>query len=370
MSRHSILLLNASGIYAGGEYYVLILAEELRKRGHAVTVSCRPDNLLATKCRGKGIDVAPVDFPDRGHLWKNIRILSGFIRAGSVDIVHSNTNYDRTAGAIAARLTGKRHVANVHSYHSISHNLTHWIRNRYWTDRFITVGDCVRDTLFRIDGVSPSRISTVHLGLDPGANARSGELREKLRAEFGLDDNMILLTNVARLVPFKGQEYLLRSFATLADGFPRARLLLAGDGELETKLRDLAARLGISDRVFFAGFRDDIPAVYSGTDIYVHSSVEGGGETFPFAVLQALAFGLPLAVTDVGEVSAMARNGENGFVVRDRDEKAFAGAVADLLGDAGLRQAMGKKSRDHFLRHFTAEEMAGNVEKIYDEVAW
>lgn len=368
MKRHNVLLLNASSIYAGGEFYVLILADELRRKGHSVTVSCRPDNLLAAKCRERGIDVVPVGFPEKGGLRKHVGRLKGLIREKGADIVHSNTNYDRTAGAIAARLTGAKHVANIHSFHSISHNLTHWLRNRYWTDRFVTVGDCVKEILVREDGIPAPKISTVHLGLDPEETRASPDLRARVRAEFGLAPGTLLLSNVGRLVPFKGQEYLLRSFASVAGKFPDVTLLLAGDGELERFLRDLAEKLQIAGRVIFAGFRDDMPAVYSATDVYVHSSVEGGGETFPFAILQALAYGLPMTVTDVGEVSAMARNGENAFVVRDRDEEAFAAALSKLLEDGDLRRMMGERSRAFLLEKFTAEKMAGRIAGIYDDV--
>lgn len=369
MNRHSVLLLNASAIYAGGEFYVLILAGELARRGHAVTVSCRPDNLLAAKCRDGGIDVATVEYPDGGRLARSVGAIRDLARSRRATIIHSNTNYDRTAGAIAARLTGARHVANVHSFHSISHNLTHWLRNRYWTDRFITVGDCVKEILVRDDGIPASKISTVHLGLDPEGTAASADLRAKTRAEFGLGDETLLLTNVARLVPFKGQEYLLRSFAAVSRRHPNVKLLLAGDGELEGFLRELAAKLSVDDRVIFAGFRDDMPAVYSATDVYVHSSVEGGGETFPFAILQALAYGLPMTVTGVGEVSAMARDGENALVVPDRNEGAFADALSKLLSDAALRGRMARRSRELLLERFTAGLMAERVERIYDEVS-
>ncbi|HLB00446.1 MAG TPA: glycosyltransferase family 4 protein, partial [Bacteroidota bacterium] len=197
MSR-SILITNASSIYAGGEYYVLLLATELLSRGHRVAVSCRPDNLLLDKCRAQNIPVLPADFPSTGKLFKNVLLLKRIIGREKIDIVHTNTNYDRTAGAMAARLAGVKHVANIHSFHSISHNLTHRLRNRYWTDRFITVGECVKGILVRDDGIPIERISTVHLGLDPEIMQRSAELRARARAEFRLGEGEILLGNVGR----------------------------------------------------------------------------------------------------------------------------------------------------------------------------
>lgn len=365
MTKRSVILTNASALYAGGEFYVLLLAGELLRRGHDVAVSCRPDNLLAAKCRGRGIPVEPVEFPERGGLVRCVRELlriAGRRRAG---IVHTNTNYDRTAGAIAARLAGAKHVANVHSFHSISHNLTHRLRNRRWTDRFITLGRGATDILVREDGIPPEKISIVPLGLDPEEMRRSDVLRADVRREFGLAAPDLLLGNVGRLVPFKGQEYLLRAFARAAAGRPGVRLAIVGDGELEVPLRRLASELGVSGRVIFTGFRDDIPALYSAFDVYAHSSVEGGGETFPFAVLQAHAFGLPMVVTGVGEVGSIVEPGATGFVVKDRDPELFAGALGPLLDDADLREKMGRASRERLLGKFTVAAMADGVEEVY-----
>ncbi len=366
--KRSILLTNASRMYAGGEFYALLLAGELAARGHDVTVSCRPDNLLAAKCRARGIATATVEFPLRGGLRQCVRELRDVIKRRGVTIVHTNTNYDRTAGAIAARLSGARHVASIHSFHSIQHNLTHWLRNRFWTDRFITLGEGAKAILTREDGIPPDCISIVPLGLDPDEMRRSDDLRAKARREFGLADGELLLGNVGRLVPFKGQEYLLKSFAEVSKSRPGAKLMIVGDGELEEELRRTASELGIAGRTIFTGFRDDIPSLYSAMDVYVHSSVEGGGETFPFAVLQALAFGLPMVVTEVGEVGSMVEKGVTGFAVKDRDPGVFAGALAALLDDPALRGSMGREGRNLLMKKFTVAAMADGVEAVYDSL--
>jgi glycosyltransferase involved in cell wall biosynthesis len=146
------------------------------------------------------------------------------------------------------------------------------------------------------------------------------------------------------------------------------KLAVVGDGELDGTLRRQAASLGIAEHVIFTGFRDDIPAIYSAMDVYVHSSVEGGGETFPFAVLQALAFGLPMVVTAVGEVGSMVENNVTGFAVKDRDEALFSAGLSKLLDDPGLRASMGWAARERMTRKFTVSAMADGVEEVYDRL--
>jgi glycosyltransferase involved in cell wall biosynthesis len=157
----------------------------------------------------------------------------------------------------------------------------------------------------------------------------------------------------------------VEAFSRVAAAVSRSRLLIVGDGELRNQLETLAQSSGAQDRVIFAGFRDDLPALYSAFDIYAHSSVEGGGETFPFAVLQALAQELPAVVTRVGDVAEMIAEGENGFVVPDRDAAAMAGPLQKLCEDAGLRSQMAANSRKRLLDNFTTGKMVDKVEDVY-----
>lgn len=361
-----ILLTNSTDIYGGGEFYVLELAGSLQARGHDVLVVCKPGNLLYEKCRSAGVPVRPIDFPPQGKLLAHILKLKSIIREQRSQIVHTNSNYDRTAGGFAARLTRAVHVTNVHSFHSLSHNITHWLRNTQATDHFIVDGACVKDLLVREDHIPAEQITVVYLGVDPEAMRRLDAARTKIRAEFGFSGAETVIGNVARLVPFKGQEFLLRAFAEVQRKHPASRLLLIGDGELLDMLIGLARTLQVDKHVVFAGFRDDLQAVYSAIDIYAHASVEGGGETFPFAVLQALATELPVVATQVGDVAEMVQDGLSGFLVSERDVNELAANLASLVGDASLRQQMGRAGRELLLRRFTVDSMVDTVEELYN----
>jgi len=367
----NILLLNALDIYGGGEFFVYQLAKLLTQKGHKVWVSCRKDNIIYCKCIEEGIGVFPVDYPEhsgKSDLWKNSRILEKFIKENKIDIVHSNTNYDRTAGAFAAKLAGVKHVSNVHSFHSISHNLTHWYRNKFLIHHFMVDGVCTKDLLINEDKIDPAKITLLHLGLDPELNKKDPETGKLIRKEFGVKDEEILIGNVARMVPFKGQEYLIRAYPDVLKAFPESKLMIVGDGELSDMLHKLAEELGVSERTIFPGFRSDIKSMYSAFDIYAHTSVEGGGETFPYAMLHALAQELPMVITRVGDMPAMVEDGVNGFVLNDKDVKGISEKLMLLCGDKKLRFEMGKKSFELMLRKFTVDIMTANIEKVYSKV--
>ncbi|MBE2226882.1 MAG: glycosyltransferase family 4 protein [Ignavibacteria bacterium] len=367
----SILLLNALDIYGGGEFFVYQLAKLLTQKGHKVWVSCRKDNIIYCKCIEEGIGVFPVDYPEhsgKSDLWKNSRILGKFIKENKIDIVHSNTNYDRTAGAFAAKFAGVKHVSNVHSFHSISHNLTHWYRNKFLIHHFMVDGVCTKDLLINEDKIDPAKITLLHLGLDPELNKKNPETGKLIRKEFCVKDEEVLIGNVARMVPFKGQEYLIRAYPDVLKAFPESKLMIVGDGELSDMLHKLAEELGVSERTIFPGFRSDIKSMYSAFDIYAHTSVEGGGETFPYAMLHALAQELPMVITRVGDMPAMVEDGVNGFVLNNKDVKGISEKLMLLCGDKKLRFEMGKKSFELMLRKFTVDIMAANIEKVYSKI--
>jgi glycosyltransferase involved in cell wall biosynthesis len=368
MPKQKILLTNASDIYAGGEFYVFELARELLHRGYDVTVSCKPDNLLLEKCRAANINTISLDFPPTGHVLAYVKTLKRMINDHNIQIVHTNTNYDRTVGAFAAWMSGVVHVTNVHSFQSIQHNVTHWVRNRFATDHILVDGQCVKDLLVKKDNISPKKISVVHLGVDPELMKRAPDDRRRIRNEFGFSDDRVVIGNVARLVPFKGQEYLIKAFAHIAEKHPRAQLLLVGDGILHEEYINLVHALQLDGRVTFAGFRDDLTAVYSAFDLYVHPSIEGGGETFPFAVLQALSQELPVVVTNVGDVPAMVEEGKNGFVVPEKNPDAIAEKLNTFLNDSSLTQNMAKRSRKMLLDEFTTGKMVDIVVSVYEKI--
>ncbi len=150
---------------------------------------------------------------------------------------------------------------------------------------------------------------------------------------------------VGRLIERKGQHHLLRAFANLrANSNQPLRLTLAGTGDAEPSLRKLASDLGIADWVIFTGFmsRADMPAVYHQADIFVLPSQNEG---MSIALLEAMASGLPVVVTETGGTGELVQEGGNGHIVPWADIPALTEALAKLVRDRQVRQQMGQESR-------------------------
>lgn len=365
-----ILLLDALEIYGGGELFVHLLSKYLTKSGHDVFVSCPESSLLNTKCRNEGIIVFNLEYPKKGNgnLPKIIGALKRIIRNENIDIVHSNTNYDRTAGAFATIGTSAVHAASIHSYYSIQRNLTHLIRNKFYIKHFIASGEKIKELLIREDKFSPERITAINLGVDLNENEINKTSKADARKQLGITENEIAIGNVGRLVEFKGQENLIRAFAKINKSYPQTRLIIAGDGELEHKLKVLCRELNIRDKVIFTGFSDNLNEIYSALDIYAHPSKPGAEELFPFAILDAMAHKLPIVATDTGEISKLVIDNETGYLLKENKPEIISSALEQFLKNPELRNPFGNAGYLRLKTNFTADKMGKEITGIYEKM--
>jgi glycosyltransferase involved in cell wall biosynthesis len=165
---------------------------------------------------------------------------------------------------------------------------------------------------------------------------------------------------VAALRPEKNIARLLRAFAAATADRP-ARLVVAGEGPERAALEALAARLGIAARTRFAGHVADPAPLYRDFDVFALSS---DTEQMPLTVLEAMAAGLPVAATDVGDIATMVAAPNRALIVPP-DDAALAGSLRRLLEDAGLRASLGAANRARAAAEFDAQRMFRSYDALY-----
>ncbi len=166
-----------------------------------------------------------------------------------------------------------------------------------------------------------------------------------------------VIGTVAALREEKNLARLLRAFA----GLPAGRLVIVGDGPERPALAALARSLGVADRVDFTGHRTDTPDLYAGFDIFALSS---DTEQMPLSVIEAMASGLPIAATDVGDVRQMVAP-ENAGGVTPLDDAALRAALAHLVADAGARRDLGAANRAKARRDFDEAAMFATYGRLW-----
>jgi glycosyltransferase involved in cell wall biosynthesis len=240
------------------------------------------------------------------------------------------------------------------------------VANSAWT------ADVARDVM-RLMGVRQAPpVTVIDLGTDPRSFHPSRDTGA-LRARLGLANAPVILT-VARLVPHKGQDVGIRAVAALARELPELRYLLVGEGHDEPRLHALAAELGVTDRVIFAGPLGDaeVAEAYATATVYLGASRLDRGvnvEGFGISFVEAGASGTPAVAGDSGGVRSAVRDGETGFVVAPEDVPAITSALRTLLTDHARRDEMGRAARSAVERYYNWDRVALETHELAERIA-
>jgi glycosyltransferase involved in cell wall biosynthesis len=364
-----ILLTNDAEKIAGGENYVLHLVEGLSQKGHEIIVAPLVNSELEITSRQKGFETYGIPYGAHGKEFKAVRTMVNLFRGRNIDIVHTNSNLDRTIAAAAGRIIGARNISTIHSCLSINRNVVHWFRNRYLIDHFTPVGHSTKKIMVETDNILPEKITVVHIGIPENRIKTSASGRRRIRTEFNIQDDEVVIGSLSRLVEFKGHKFLLAAFTELIrTNKPNLKLMIVGEGELKNKLIQLSKDNNINDKVIFTGARNDVSDILSAFDIFTQFSIDAGGETFPVAIIEALAAGLPVVGSRVGDIEYLIDYDKNGYLVEPENVAMFNESLLKLIEDDIARKEMGKASLKKFINEFTLDKMIDNMEDVYKKV--
>ncbi len=213
------------------------------------------------------------------------------------------------------------------------------------------------------EGADPARTGLITNGLDLTRFAAPID-RPDARRRLGIAPDALVLAIVANLIPYKGHADLIAALGASTTKLPAGwRLLVIGrDDGLGPTLRDQAAALGIADNILWLGERQDIPELLGLSDIGLNVSHEEG---FSNAVIEGMAAGLPMLVTDAGGNKEAAPDGLAGLVVPPRNPRALAAALARLAGDKELRHRLGGAAHERANRLFSLKSCVGHYLEAY-----
>lgn len=358
-ARMKVAHIDTARTWRGGEAQVLGLARGLMDKGHQVLVLCPPRSEMASACEAHSIPVRTASMRSELDLLSAYK-LSRYLRGFGADVVHFHTARAHTLGLVAARLA--RTPVKVLSRRvdfAVGGNPFSRAKYKSSVDAVVAITEAVRDVLLR-GGVDPERVTVIYSGVDLAKFAAAGD-GGRLRAELGIPSSAPLVGAVGALAPHKAQAYLLRAAAKLRAEKPEVRYIIAGEGELESELKELARSLGVADLVIFTGFRRDIEAVLAALDVFVLSSVAEGLCT---SILDAMLAGVPVVATSVGGVPEIVLDGVCGLLVPPADPEALARGIARVLGDPALKGRLAAGGRER-VRDFSIERTVFETERLY-----
>jgi glycosyltransferase involved in cell wall biosynthesis len=225
--------------------------------------------------------------------------------------------------------------------------------------RLVVPSHTLVDLATRVWRFDPKKVLLIPNGVDCQSYARPPA--HDIVPGFAKAPGETIIGTAAPLRAEKNVARLIEAFALLAPGH-RARLLIAGDGPERAKLAALTARLGLEERVVFAGHVERVEDLLGWFDVFALSS---DTEQMPNSLIQAMAAGLPVAATDVGDVKTIVAPENADFVVEKRDARDLAGAIERLLADSALRAALGEANRRRVRAEYGFDKMLRAYGEVY-----
>ena len=353
-------------VLGGMENHIKLLAEGQVKQGLEVTVLVTNNSFRSVLQNIHGVQVVKAGRLATIASTPLSLSLPLLLRQQRPDIAHLHFPYP--VGELSYLLFGRAShmVITYHSDIVRQKGLLHLYRPFLWkvlyrADRIIaTSPNYIESSPYLRPLKHKCRVVPLSIEIERFLDADPSQVQQ-IRAMYGSP----LILFVGKLRYYKGLHYLLRAMPEIP-----GKLLIIGEGPMESDLRQLTISLNLSGKVFFLGEVSDeeLPAYYHACDVFVLPASERS-EAFGTVQIEAMASGLPVVCTELGTGTSFVNvHGKTGLVVPARDSAVLATAILSLLGDEQLRQEMGRNARERALQEFSLQTMVDRITKLYEEV--
>lgn len=348
----------------GAQKLQVMFARALRDRDIALTVATLyPSRFGELEAELESLGVQVVALHGRS-LFSPLRAtrLVRFLRPQSFDVLFTHLTGANILGPVVGRISGVPTIATLHSVVSLPRRegLERWTLSRMATCT-VAVGNAVerahKDRLRHTRCVVIPNPVEVNLPLPPAE-------RRAMRREL-IGTKEVMLVSVGRLIPDKGYPDLLAAFAAIRRTHPKVALVIAGAGALKEPLQAQIDSLRLRGHAHLIGLHDDVPRLLAAADAYVSSS---HCEGLPLSLLEAMAAGLPVVATDVGDVRAVLVDG-TGIVVPPYSPDALAESLRWVLENPERARTMGRTGQQHVRRSYGVDRWARRLVRLGAEVS-
>jgi glycosyltransferase involved in cell wall biosynthesis len=393
--RRTVYFIESAAAMGGVQFSTLYLVQHLDTARWEPLVICPEEGDLTEACRRAGVAVHILDFPalrstsfrlgrslarlpnPAAWMWDGwatfiaARRLARFLKRAKPDLIVTKGLFSHFHGGLVARQLGIPcvwHVQDLISerFWKIYQRVFAWVA-RWLPDHIIVDGASISRQL---NHAVQDRVSIIHNGVDTEVFRPDIDGR-RIRQEVGIPLDAMVVGHVGRMTPWKGQHYLLGAFARVAAAMKNVYLLFVGAPVFDTNayqcdLLHLTAKLGLSDRVKFAGYRHDIPFVLAAMDVFAFTSVEK--DTSPLTLLSAMSSGRPIVAFDIDGVQELLPPDEQ-MLVPVGQVNVLAHSIINVLSDAGLRQRLAISARRLAETEFGIDKYVARVERAFLKAA-
>ncbi len=371
MKQHNILFTSLSGqMLGGGQRSLLLLLERLDRKKFKLFLICPSGGGLVEKAKKQGIEteiikMGRIKSPNVISTAATVFKFKKLIKLKNIDLIHTDSPRQSFYAGRAARLTGTPLIWHVRVSTPEKKSFEKFLFNH--AHKVIAVSKAAGQRFQGFESAE-EKVVIIYNGVDLTEFARpqpDGQLRE----EFDIDKDWILVGTLGQLIPGKGQDVFLKAAAQVLEQTPKAKFMIVGNGNqlYRQKLEDLSKDLGLSGKVVFTGFREDIPRIMNMLDIAVLPSTTHL-EGLSRVIIEAMASSKPVIATNSGGNPEAVEDGTTGILVPPEDSSSLAESIVDLIKDETKRNRMGEAGRKRAEKLFSIEKNISQIERVYEEI--
>lgn len=379
-----ILYVIGSMQVGGAERHLFRVASELARAGHQIQVyAFQPEGPLAHLFQEQGIRVRGFHPPawltrlvrhERAQAWIVLLLsalgLFGALWSWRPQVLHFFLPAAYIIGGLVSmfappctRIMSRRSLNYYQSKHRLFARIERWLHPKM--NRVAGNSKAVLEQLAD-EGIARERLRLIYNGID-AAQFQRPAARNPMREQLGIAPDALVMVLVANLIPYKGHSDLIDACAGIRERMPApwTVLLVGRDDGIQAGLEAQARSRGVYDHLRFLGSRRDIPDLLAAADIGILCSHEEG---FSNAILEAMAAGLPMVVTDVGGNAEAVIDGQTGLVVPPRQPDQLGEALLKLARDP-QRALMGERGRQRVQDTFSMQACVDGYQLLYRDAA-
>lgn len=372
------LFVDHAGVLGGAELYLLDIVRHMK---HSAKVVLFEDGPFMTKLKEASVPASILEAPASvmgvertGGKMQDIKAIPGILQmvmrlrrqARKFDVLFLNSQKALIVGALAGRAAMRPVIWNLHDILTAEHfspshrKIAVTLANRF-VDHVIVNSEATREA-FAACGGDVKKTSIVYNGIDVQQFHQVDEAEvQDLRNSLGLKDET-LVGLFSRLTNWKGQHVLLKAIARL----PNVHAMLVGgalfqdDAAYETKLRNMVEDLGITNRVHFMGFRNDVPRLMKASNIVVHCSISP--EPFGRVIVEGMLARKPVIAANAGGAREIISHDETGLFTEPGDDEGLSQAILKLTQDPEMSLQMAEAGYADAYRRFAIENIVRQVD--------
>jgi glycosyltransferase involved in cell wall biosynthesis len=373
-----ILQLIDSFDQGGSEQQALELTRQLHDCGRyeVFLASLKADGVLRSTVADLKLGDVPAyplqNFYDRNAITQLRRFVQ-HLRSWRIDLLHTHDFYTNIFGMTAGRLAGvKVRIASRRETNGLRSIGQQQVQRLAYSlaDQIIANSESVKQKLLE-EGINEERITVVHNGLNlerftPPPDV-SHEVALRSLGVPGISDSFTSFVTIVANMRHDVKDYpmFLRAAQRVSKAVPKVGFLLAGEGELQESLKQLAAELELEGNTFFLGHCENIAQLLSVSDVCVLSSKAEG---FSNSILEYMAAGRPVVATSVGGAKEAISENETGYTVLSGNGVLMAERIISLLRDPAKARLMGKQGRRVVEERFSSAALLRNTEALYERL--